>query len=330
VIIYAKTLFALEYGHVKTVFTIHNIEYQGRFTDAVLGDVFSLGEKERGIVTYDKQINLMKGAIVTCDKLTTVSPTYAGEIMDIGGYGLEKIIAENSYKLLGIINGIDMDVNNPETNPHLQANYSADSPQNKSANKKKIQAIFGMEEDPRKMMIAVVSRLVPHKGVDLITYILEDICRMDVQFILLGTGYHSYELFFSEAAMRHPGKIGVNIAYNAELSDLIYSAADAILMPSASEPCGLSQMIACRYGAIPIARRTGGLNDTIKDCRLGHGNGFLFDEYSGHALLDTIRQAADLYSGHEEDWNNLVREAMRTDFSWNISALEYLRVYFDS
>ena len=269
----------------------------------------------------------MKGAIVCCDRLTTVSPSYAGEIQYAGGYGLEPIIRENSYKLSGIINGIDVNQYDPATDPLLAKNYSADTLEDKAVNKKKLQSLFNLPNSPRKMLMCVVSRLVSHKGIDLITYIMEDLLQMDVQFLVLGTGEHDYELFFEEQSARHPEKFSVNIAFNPEIAGKVYAGADVILMPSRSEPCGLSQMIACRYGTIPIVRKTGGLGDTISDCRNGNGNGFIFEEYNANVLLEAISRAMDLYTYHEDDWKNLMREAMNCDFSWKLSAVAYANLY---
>ena len=325
--IYLKTRYAAKFGNIRTVFTIHNMEYQGKYSRDILTDVFDLHEDELGLVDYDWCINLMKGAIVCADKLTTVSPSYAGEIQIAGGYGLEEIISQNAYKLKGIINGIDTVLYDPETDPLLEKNYSADSVEDKSINKKKLQALFNLPVASRKMLICVVSRLVSHKGIDLITYMMDDLLRLDVQFLLLGTGEHAYELFFEERAVRNPDKVGVSIAFNPEIASKIYAGSDVILMPSRSEPCGLSQMIACRYGTIPIVRKTGGLGDTIRDCRAGDGNGFVFEDYDAGALFKTISQALDLYANHEPDWKNLVREAMKFDFGWDKSAKEYAELY---
>ena len=325
--VYLKTHYSEVYGEIKTVFTIHNMEYQGKYSSDTLFDVFDLWESARGLVEYDWCINLMKGAIVCADKITTVSPSYAHEIQVSGGYGLEAIIAQNAYKLSGILNGIDTSLYDPSTDALLAKNYSIDTVENKAFSKKTLQALFSLPNAPRKMLICMVSRLVSHKGIDLLTLVMDDLIDMDVQFLLLGTGEHDYELFFEEMALRHPGKVAVSIAFNPEIAGKIYAGADVLLMPSRSEPCGLSQMIACRYGTIPIVRKTGGLGDTIADCRLGDGNGFVFEEYTARALLDTIYHAADLYAYSEEDWKNLMRKAMGCDFSWDISAREYAKLY---
>ncbi|MCL2152475.1 MAG: glycogen synthase [Oscillospiraceae bacterium] len=325
--VYLKTHYYEKFGNIRTVFTMHNLEYQGQFRPDIFHDVFDLMDYNANLVNYDGCINLMKGAIVCSDKLTTVSPSYASEIQVSGGYKLEPIIRENSYKLTGIINGIDTDLYNPATDPLLEKNYTADSLDGKAVNKRKLQTLFNLPKDPRKMLICVVSRLVSHKGIDLITYMMDDMLRMDVQFMLLGTGEHAYELFFEERAVRYPDKVAVSIAFNPEIAGKIYAGADVLLMPSRSEPCGLAQMIACRYGTIPIVRKTGGLGDTIRDCSLGNGNGFVFEDYNAGALLNTVLKALDLYTNRERDWKNLMREAMRRDFGWDISAKAYSDIY---
>ena len=325
--IYLKTLFAGTYPRMRSVFTIHNMEYQGKFSRDILSDVFDLRFEHAGLVEFDGSINLMKGAIVSCDRLTTVSESYAKEIMQEGGYGLEPIIRENEYKLSGIINGIDIDFHNPETDAELKANFTYETISNKVKNKTALQELFNLPKSPGKMLICVVSRLVPHKGIDLITYMMEDLLKLDVQFLLLGTGNHEYELFFHEMAVLHPDKVGVSIAFCHKISSKIYAGADVMLMPSRSEPCGLAQMIACRYGTIPIVRKVGGLGDTIRDCRAGDGNGFVFEEYSSWALLETITQAHYLYNYKKDDWKNLMREAMQVDFSWTNSAQKYVGLY---
>jgi len=304
------------------------MEYQGQMPGYILHDVFDIPDDDAGIVWYHGCINLMKGAIVCTDKLTTVSPSYAEEIQVGGGYGLEPIIRENAYKLCGIINGIDTNTYNPATDPLLGKNkYTSENLKGKAANKRKLQAFFNLPKSPRKMLICIVSRLVSHKGIDLITYMLDDLLKLDVQFLLLGTGEHAYELFFEEKAVSNPDKVAVSIAFNPEIAGMIYAGADVLLMPSRSEPCGLAQMIACRYGTIPIIRRTGGLGDTIHDCRLGDGNGFVFEDYNAQALMDTVNAALDLYTYHSADWANLVKAAMNVDFSWDLSAKAYSKLY---
>jgi len=323
--IYLKTRF---YNRkIRSVFTIHNLEYQGKFDSMTLGDVFDLGPEDEGLVTYNGCINLMKGAIVAADRITTVSPSYAGEIQIAGGFGLEPIIRENAYKLTGIINGIDTKAYDPEHDPLLPKNYTVDSLADKAASKRKLQSTFGLPKSQKKMLICLVSRLVSHKGIDLITSIFDEMLKQDVQFVLLGTGDDTYECFFADKALQYPDNVGVDIAYNPEIAGLIYAGADVMLMPSQSEPCGLTQMIACRYGTIPIVRKTGGLGDTIRDCRAGEGNGFVFEEYDANLLLDTITAALDLFKTHPADWQNLMRQAMQCDFGWDVSAKAYAEIY---
>ena len=325
--VYLKTRLAGKYGNIRSVFTIHNMEYQGKYPLGVITDVFDIWENETGLVEYDGCINLLKGAVVCADKVTTVSPSYADEIRSGYGYGLDAILEKNSYKLSGIINGIDTRLYDPEKDPLIDKNYSANSLGDKAVNKATLQTLFGLPDSPRTMLLCIVSRLVPHKGIGLITYMMEELLKIDVQFLLLGTGDHDFELFFQEMAQKYPDKIGVSIAFNPEIASKIYAGADVMLMPSQSEPCGLTQMIACRYGTIPIVRKTGGLGDTIRDCRKGSGNGFVFEDYTPGALFETIQQAFNLYKDHEDDWKNLMREAMGSNFSWDTSAKAYADLY---
>lgn len=325
--IYLKTTYAEKYPNMRSVFTIHNIEYQGKFSMSILGDVLGLGEAEAGIVEYEGSANLLKGAVVCCDRLTTVSPSYAEEIKYGGGFGLEPIILMNEGKFSGIINGIDTGIYDPETDPSLIKTYSCETVEDKAQNKRFLQELFGLPIAPRTPLLCMVSRLVQHKGIDLIIEVMEELLSDGVQFLILGTGDHRYELFFADLAMRHPNQVAVNIAFNPEIGNKIYAGADIMLMPSRSEPCGLSQMTACRYAAIPVARATGGIKDTIRDCRGGEGNGFVFQNYDAYDLLSTARQAIHMYTYCEDDWRNLMCEAMRSDFKWDSSARLYLDLY---
>ena len=325
--IYLKTTFAHKYPDMRSVYTIHNIEYQGKFLLSALWDVLDLRPEDYGIVEYKSFINLVKGAIVCADRVTTVSPSYVEEIKIDGGYGLEPILSMNSAKLLGIINGIDVDLYNPATDRTLANTFTEDSLADKAANKRDLQSLFGLPVSPKTPVLCMISRLVSHKGLDLLITIMEELISDDVQFLLLGTGDHNYELFFNEMSIRYPDKVAVNIAYNPEIGNKIYGGADIMLMPSLSEPCGLSQMIACRYATIPVVRATGGLKDTIRDCRNGDGNGFLFQNYDAGEFLSTIRQAIHLYTFYEDDWHNLMKEAMRSDFRWDLSAKAYAAMY---
>ena len=325
--IYLKTLFLEKYAQIRSVYTIHNIEYQGKFPLTILEDVFDLQGFDLWIVEYQSCINLVKGAIVCCDRLTTVSPSYAEEIKQDGAFGLEPIIQMNEAKLSGIVNGIDIAIYDPTTDVNLAQTYDIESIGKKAVNKRDLQALFGLPLEPRTPLLCMVSRLVPHKGLDLLISIMDDLLNDNVQLLMLGTGDIQYELFFTELSLRHPDQVAVNIAYNQAIGTKIYAGADMMLMPSRNEPCGLSQMIACRYGTVPIARATGGIKDTIRDCRYGDGNGFLFQSYDAAELLSTIRHAVSIYAYNPDDWHNLMQETMRSDFGWDQSAKAYAAIY---
>ncbi len=318
-----------DYSAMKAVYTIHNIDYQGIYNFDILGDIFCLDSWDRYVVEYDGCINLTKGAIVCCDALTTVSPRYAEEIQtEYYSSGLHHILKMNKDKIRGIINGIDTDYYNPETDKSIVKNYSLDTIGDKVENKLALQKTFGLPERGDVPMLAMISRLASHKGFDLVRRVADEILASDVQFVLLGTGEGELEDFFSGLAQRHPDKCGVMLAFDKLLAKQIYASADMFLMPSKSEPCGLAQMIASRYGTIPIVRETGGLYDTIKPyiTSEGTGNGFTFKTYNAHDMLDAVRRALSLYCDKEE-WSKLVANAMNMDFSWNASAKKYLEMY---
>lgn len=318
-----------DYSAMKAVYTIHNIDYQGIYNFDILGDIFCLDSWDRYVVEYDGCINLTKGAIVCCDVLTTVSPRYAEEIQtEYYSSGLHHILKMNKDKIRGIINGIDTDYYNPETDKSIVKNYSLDTIGDKVENKLALQKTFGLPERGDVPMLAMISRLASHKGFDLVRRVADEILASDVQFVLLGTGEGELEDFFSNLAQRHPDKCGVMLAFDKLLAKQIYASADMFLMPSKSEPCGLAQMIASRYGTIPIVRETGGLYDTIKPyiTSEGTGNGFTFKTYNAHDMLDAVRRALSLYC-EKEEWSKLVANAMNMDFSWNASAKKYLEMY---
>ena len=330
-VIYLKRKYCYleSYAQMKAVYTIHNIAYQGKYGFDILGDVFCLDSWDRYIVEYDGCINLTKGAIVCCDKLTTVSPNYANEIQtDYYSEGLSHIIHMYGYKTCGIINGIDTEVYDPAKDPVLFANFSRRSLSGKQKNKLELQKSFGLPERKEVPMIAMISRLASHKGFDLVCRIADELLYEDVQFVLLGTGEPELENFFSELAVRHPDKCAVRLMFNKDLAKQIYASADLFLMPSKSEPCGLAQMIASRYGTVPIVRKTGGLYDTIKpfNPETGEGNGVDFGSYNAHDMLDAIHRALALYH-NKTDWKKLVCNAMAVDFSWDASAKTYLEMY---
>ena len=333
-VVYAKRKFASLPGYcdMKTVFTIHNIEYQGKYDFAILGDVFDLDDSDRNTMEYGDCINLMKGAIQCADAVTTVSPRYAEEIMTQDfSHGLHYILRENEYKLRGILNGIDTELYNPKNDPVITCKFTDRSLGKKTANKMALQREVGLPENGDIPMYAIITRLASHKGIDLVKCIIgEFIAGNNVQLVVLGTGDKEYENFFLGLEEAFPEKVRSLITYDRDLAKRIYASADMFIMPSKSEPCGLAQMIASRYGTVPIVRETGGLYDSIKpyweDGKKAHGNGFTFANYNAHELLDRLCAAYELYCDREK-WTKLVRVAMKTDFSWDISAEKYLEMY---
>ena len=320
-------------GNAKSVFTIHNIEYQGRYGDQVLEDVIGLGRNyfNEGMLAFHGDVNLMKGAIMASTYVTTVSPTYAQELrMPFYAHGMDAVINQQSGKLQGILNGIDMALYDPAKKPGLAANFTAKNPaKGKTACKLALQKAVGLREDESAPIIACVSRLVGHKGFSLVTDVLHQIMEMNVQMVVLGTGDWQYEEAFRNAQRQYPGRFSAQITYSAPLSDMIYAGADIFLMPSISEPCGLSQMIAMRYGTVPIVRETGGLKDTVRPYEAWRdaGNGFTFANYAGSDMLYVIREAVYLYKDYPDAFARLRRRAMESDFSWARSAGEYLHIY---
>ena len=280
------------------------------------------------IVDYGGAVNLTKGAIVCADYVTTVSPNYAKQIQtEEYSSGLHYILRQYGYKIDGIVNGIDTAYYDPASDPELPYHYSARGLLGKMKNKDELQTRFGLALRPDTPIIAMISRLASHKGFDLVLAVFDEMMRDDVQFILLGTGERGFEEFFRAAAARYPGRVSVNLTYDRAMSKLIYAGADIFLMPSRSEACGLSQMIASRYGTVPVVRETGGLYDTIKPYGPDRsGNGFTFASYNAHDMLHVIREAEGLYRD-TENWKALVKKIMKIDFSWNASAQTYDRLY---
>ena len=319
-----------EYSSIKTVYTIHNIEYQGIYDFAILGDVFDLSPSDKDCVEFNGTINLSKGAITASDSVTTVSERYASEIMTpYYSHGLSPILNECAGKLSGIVNGIDIAYYDPEKDPALRYHYSSKSLAGKSRDKVLLQNMCGFDVDHNTPVIAMISRLASHKGFDLVTRVIEEMLNYDrVQFVLLGTGDAVFEEYFKRLASKYPKKFCAMIEFNKDLSKKIYAGADMFLMPSKSEPCGLSQMIASRYGTVPIVRETGGLYDTIKAYNRydGTGNGFSFANYNAHEMMSVIRQAEELFADRRS-WNRLVRRVMEVDFSWDVSAAKYVSLY---
>ena len=328
--IYLKTQYCKkpEYQFIRALFTIHNIEYQGKYSLDILEDLFGIDKEHEYLLEYDGCINLMKAAIECSEKFSTVSPTYAEEIKSAQfAHGLQNIIRKNAFKLTGILNGIDVNSYNPETDKALFANFGPNNLAGKKICKTELQKMLGLPVR-NVPVIAMISRLVSHKGLDLVKAVIEDILHEDVQFVLLGTGDAAYENYFRDLGRRYEGKVSANIAFNGDLSRKIYSGADMFLMPSISEPCGLSQMIASRYATVPIVRETGGLYDSIKPWGAG-GNGFTFASCNPYDMLYVLHEAMDVYR-KSNDWKLLMQKAATTDFSWDFSAQKYKKLYLDT
>ncbi len=315
------------YKNIKTVFTIHNIQYQGKYGHELTGDVLGLDSTQEYLVEYQDCVNMMKGGITCANRVTTVSPTYAGEIMDPWfAYGLDKILKEQEGKLCGIVNGIDYDVYNPEDASGIAAPFNSTDLSGKAVCKAALQEEVGLPVDPDVPIIAMISRLVDHKGFDLVKRVFEEMVNAKAQFVILGSGEWQYETFFHEIAQKYPDKVAFKMGFIPALAKKIYAGADIFLMPSKSEPCGLAQMISMRYGTVPIVRQTGGLNDTVRDSGDGNGNGFTFQMYNAHDMLEAVWRALEGYY-NREGWEVLVKRGMECDNSWSKSAGEYIKLY---
>lgn len=314
-------------SRTHTVFTIHNIQYQGQFGLDVAGDVCGLPDWAISKVEFHGDLNMMKGALEECERISTVSPTYAKEILDpYFGHGLDEILRQKEWKLCGILNGIDTVGYNPSRDHALAANFSARKPEGKALCKAALQQQMHLPEEPDTPILAMVSRLVSHKGFDLVEYAMENMLRMGMQVVILGSGEQQYEDFFHEMQRRHPQQVAFTCGFMPTLSRQIYAGADFFLMPSQSEPCGLAQMIALRYGTIPIVRSTGGLADSIIDWDTpGGGCGFTFQSYNADDMLGAVRRAMGLY--HSEYRAEMLPRALKCDFSWRRSAKQYMAMY---
>lgn len=333
-VIYLKRKYYLKpyYRDIKTVYTIHNIDYQGMYSMAILGDVFGLdgfGDKE--VVEYNGCINLTKGALVCTDRISTVSQRYADEIKtEFYASGLHYVLNLYSHKLSGIVNGIDIDYYNPEKDEVIASKYSSKDLSGKAKCKAILQEMCGLEQNPKIPVVAMISRLASHKGFDLVKFILPEMLNLGIQFVLLGTGETELEEYFKTIQYRYPDKVKIFLEFNKDLSKKIYAGSDIFLMPSKSEPCGLSQMISSRYGSIPVVRETGGLYDTIKPYNIYNeaGNGFTFANYNAHEMKDAVERAVDLFADREK-WEKLTKKVMDVDFSWDASADKYMKLYND-
>ena len=333
-VVYLKTLYRERAGYdgIRTAFTIHNIEYQGQYHFGILGDVLSLGMEQYELMDFGGSINLMKAAIVVADTVSTVSPRYAEEICTAEyGKGLDGILRDNAHKLCGILNGIDYRYYNPARDSSIPVPYSWRTRGKKQENKLSLQASLSLPARPDVPLLAVISRLAAHKGFDIMTPMLDELIGgNDVQLVVLGCGEACFEQYFTDLSHRYPDKVRALMKYDRDLAKAIYAAADIFLMPSKTEPCGLSQMIASRYGAIPVVRETGGLFDSIKgyweEGGKIHGNGFTFAGYSTAELHERTMAAIALWK-NEEKRGKLIGKIMRTDFSWDASAKSYLALY---
>ncbi|MEA4888477.1 MAG: glycogen synthase GlgA [Clostridiaceae bacterium] len=321
------------YTALRTVFTIHNLKYQGVHGRERIADLMDLPERyltDHGVLK-DGVPNFMKAGIVYADRIATVSPTYAREMMtEYYGEGLHDLMRQQAYKVVGLLNGLDIAEYNPASDPQIAARYDIKTwKQGKAACKAALQAELQLDRDPAIPLAVMVTRLADQKGLDLLLRILDELLDGSIQFAILGTGMPEYETILRDTASRHRGDMAACLTFDSALSHRLYAGADLFLMPSLFEPCGLSQMIAMRYGALPVVRETGGLKDTVRPYNqyTGTGNGFSFMNVNAHELLFTTRYACDVYRHMPEAWNNLVLDAMAGDYSWDRTARSYLELY---
>lgn len=314
----------------RTVFTIHNIQFQGKYGADICDDILGLPADKKSLVLYQNCVNYMKGAIECSNKVTTVSPTYAEEILNsYFSFGLQDILGARKYKLSGIINGIDVETNDPAIDKALFKNYTKDTVADKAANKKGLQQMLNLDQNPDVPVIGMVTRLTEQKGMELIANVFEAILSKGVQMVVLGSGDWKYESLLKDMQKRFPDKLRAVLGFSGDLASKIYAGADIFLMPSKFEPCGLSQMISMRYGTIPVVRETGGLKDTVVPYNgaTGEGTGFTFYSYNAHDMLYAIERAVGLYYDYKDDWKKLVQNAMSQDFSWNNICKQYIALY---
>lgn len=316
---------------IKTVFTIHNLKYQGIFHPEILDDLFgmSLDCFNDGSIAFRDRINFMKAGINYADQVTTVSKTYAGEILDsFYGEQLEWELSQIKDKLSGITNGIDTQSYDPATDESIFKNYNAQTLELKVENKLRLQEQLGLKVNGNIPLIAIVSRLVDMKGLDLMEHVIQEFFDQDIQMVVLGKGDTHYENMFKYYAQRYPERMRVVVEFNNSLAQKIYAASDLFLMPSKIEPCGIGQMVALRYGSIPVVRETGGLRDTVApfNAFTGEGNGFTFANYNAHEMLFKLQEAISTYKD-KETWKKIMYQAMTADNSWEKSAKEYISLY---
>lgn len=333
--VFLRTLYGDEhyYAGIKTVFSIHNLKFQGRWMLPAVMDITGLPKQ---IFTADKleaygEANYLKGGIVYADAVTTVSPTYAHEITTPeGGEGLDGLLYACREKLYGILNGLDYEEYNPKKDAYIGSHFDSADMSGKAKNKAKLQQALGLPVDDKVFLLGMVSRMTDQKGFDLIAYIMDELLAKEkIQIVIVGTGENQYQDMLRYFAGKYPQKLSVTIGYSESLAHQIYGSCDGFLMPSLFEPCGLSQLMSLRYGTVPIVRETGGLKDTVIPYNeyTGEGTGFSFANYNAHEMLHTIQYATSVYYGKKDAWNRLVRQGMEQDFSWEKSVLEYGKLY---
>lgn len=320
------------FDSIHTVLTIHNIEFQGQYDQGVLGDLFGMGNEryEDGTIRFNDCVNFMKAGILYADRVTTVSPSYAEEIKTAEfGAGLDVILRMESGKLSGIVNGIDYEMFDPAKDPALFENYDAKHLAKKIENKVQLQKHLGLPVNAEIPLIGIVSRLTYQKGFHLLLEEMENLMQFDVQLVVIGTGDPNFENQFRYFGEQYPEKTSINIAFDLSLAQKVYAGVDMFLMPSAFEPCGLSQMISMRYGTLPIVHEIGGLRDTVEPYNpiTNKGTGFGFDNFQPFYLMNVLKQAIELYQNNPEIWQELMQQAMAKDFSWNESSQQYLALY---
>ncbi|QPC47324.1 glycogen synthase GlgA [Mangrovibacillus cuniculi] len=320
-------------GQMKTVYTIHNLKYQGIFPQSVMSDLLGIPDVfyHPDYLEFHGNISFMKAALVASDKITTVSPTYRDEIMhEYAGEKLEGLLRFRANDVIGIVNGIDDKEYNPADDPSIPLSYHADNWSGKVAAKTLVQETFGLPVNPSIPLVVMISRLTEQKGIDLIQHVFSELVNEKAQWIFLGSGEWHYEQWCRDMTTAYPNKVRSWIGFHEEMAHRLYAASDFFLMPSRFEPCGLGQLIAMRYGSVPIVRETGGLNDTVQSYneKTKQGNGFSFSNYNAHDMLHTIRRAFSFYED-EERFSPIIRQAMETDVSWTHSAKQYRDLYHE-
>ena len=330
--VYLKAVYHDRLDKTRCMYTIHNIEYQGWANSSFFDDMLALPWEYRPTLDMNNSVNVMKGAIETADLVATVSETYARELMyPYYAHGLDGILASNAWKLTGITNGIDVNTFNPETSKSLPAHFNSETfVEGKAKCKAALQKEVGLPEAPDVPLMVMVTRLAGHKGLDLLCYIARRLMwEENAQLLILGTGEPQYENFFRDLAKQLPEQVSAQITFNLGLADRIYAGGDIYLMPSKSEPCGLSQMNAMRYGTVPVVHATGGLKDTVPPCDAdGKGGlGFTFQSYNADDFFASIQRALHLYNTDREAWRALQKKEMETDFSWDVPAARYMELF---